>query len=618
MHSLGKSGSRKKANKSRKSQDDNMRIILQSNEFSDLNNDSRHYIKDEDVKPPLPPLPLCYHKQQNDLNSSNQHQIYEKTYGESNSSLIAKQQLNAAQSNKVSQQPIYASNEAALNLEHQNRLMYQRQLSKSVGDNLQQSKPKFNTLDGKNRLLRPCLSAGDLLGKTHEELILLLIQLKRNQSQLSDTIENLRLQMESEDRLTTIEPHKIAEHKLKYEQVKEKLIETQNQYESQFPLIDLIDNMVRFNSNSNLKSNLHSIYGNNLNTNMNSFSTNNVYTLTSSNNKHNSAIYSTSIDTSKATSTSYLNHLDNAESSNDLQKRVINDESDYAGGESEKNNLESTYTNRSSCSVGGTLNQINEITSERNQDQSISRTLEIPSHSKSNTFNKTTQSNKLSDHQTSNSQTTNTLSSVIVTSKQLQNKKSNLNLQPNQQHSSINQSFVKSKAVLAEEEMERMKKQQKDLEKELERVRSLLLNSQLNLPHDKNLNDDLSTTENHFQLELENIDKEINNLNAKKEKLIQNLKYKKDDKFKDDLYANFRSRDHLGDRFNNATFEDGATDLFTDDDAIFSTVNSIVDFERVLDDENGLSLCTDVDELTAHENEYVQSLKGKLRFFNLI
>lgn len=601
MHSLTNKARRKKTTKQRKSDDDlssDLRRILPAAAEGCLNN-----LNNED-RPPLPPLPSNY-KQLN----------YEKTYVK-----------NAGLMPKSNPHHTYAPNETTTNLEQQNRLLYQRQLSKSVGDNLQQCKPqnKFSTLDGKNRQLRQCLSAGDLLGKTHEELLLLLIQLKRNQSQLKHTIEKLRLQMESEDKLSIIEPHKVAEHKLKYEQVKEQLIETQKQYESQFPLIDMIDNMVRFNSNS--KSNLNAIYGyNQSNQNLNSLSSTNVYLSSTQQNgkdKRN-AVQSVGVDSAKATSTSYLNRLEQQEQTNNQRRKRIttNDESDYAC-ESDTNNVESTYTNRSSCTglSAAAARQLSE-----NQDVSMNRTLEIPSSSShkkahsSTTTKSAQQSNSKASEQTS-SQATNTLSSVISSVKPMHKIASNS--QVNQQSPAINQTSVRkpkttSTASLAEEEMNRMKEQQMLLEAELERVRTMLMNSQqLNVPSQStNLNDDLSvvvtTTENHFQAELANIDQEIHNLNAKKEKLIQSLKRKEDSKqkeeSKDDQLIN-KSND-LNHQLNIDRLEDG-TDLFTDDDAIFSTVNSI-DFERVLDD--NLSLCTDVDdlELSKHENEYVNTLKAE-------
>ena len=95
---------------------------------------------------------------------------------------------------------------------------------------------------------RLCVSTGDLLGKSHEELVLLLIQLRRCQAQLSKTCEQVRLQMEGEEKLIDIEPHKREEHKIKFKELRERLNELEKQYEMQNPLIDTVDNMVKLNN----------------------------------------------------------------------------------------------------------------------------------------------------------------------------------------------------------------------------------------------------------------------------------------------------------------------------------------------------------------------------------
>jgi hypothetical protein len=95
---------------------------------------------------------------------------------------------------------------------------------------------------------RLCLSTGDLLGKSHEELVLLLIQLRRTQSQLAKNCDQLRLQMEGEEKMIEIEPHKREEHKIKYREIRERLAEYEKQYEMQFPLINTVDNMVKLNN----------------------------------------------------------------------------------------------------------------------------------------------------------------------------------------------------------------------------------------------------------------------------------------------------------------------------------------------------------------------------------
>ena len=92
---------------------------------------------------------------------------------------------------------------------------------------------------------RLSVSTGDLLGKSHEELVLLLIQLRRTQSQIAKNCDQLRLQMESEEKMIEIEPHKRDEHKLKFREIRERLAEYEKQYEMQFPLISTVDNMIK-------------------------------------------------------------------------------------------------------------------------------------------------------------------------------------------------------------------------------------------------------------------------------------------------------------------------------------------------------------------------------------
>ena len=98
---------------------------------------------------------------------------------------------------------------------------------------------------------RLCVSTGDLLGKSHEELVLLLIQLRRTQSQIAKNCDQLRVQMESEEKMIEIEPHKRDDHKLKFRELRERLAEYEKQYEMQFPLINTVDNMVKTNNTNN-------------------------------------------------------------------------------------------------------------------------------------------------------------------------------------------------------------------------------------------------------------------------------------------------------------------------------------------------------------------------------
>ena len=91
------------------------------------------------------------------------------------------------------------------------------------------------------------VSTGDVMGKSHCLFVLLLIQLRRTQSQLAKTCDQLRLQMESEENFIEIEPHKRDEHKAKYRQLRDRLAEYEKQYHMQFPMINTVDNMVKLN-----------------------------------------------------------------------------------------------------------------------------------------------------------------------------------------------------------------------------------------------------------------------------------------------------------------------------------------------------------------------------------
>lgn len=123
---------------------------------------------------------------------------------------------------------------------HENSsLKMQKKLSRSVGAGLQ---------DQQNILRAKIFSsAGDLLDKSHEELVLLLIQLRRNQAQMYQKTEQLRLQMESEEKMMEIEPQYREDHKARYEELRKNLIALERDYESQFPVIDMVNNMVKLN-----------------------------------------------------------------------------------------------------------------------------------------------------------------------------------------------------------------------------------------------------------------------------------------------------------------------------------------------------------------------------------
>ena len=95
-----------------------------------------------------------------------------------------------------------------------------------------------------------CVSAADFIGKSHEELILMLIQFRRRQSELCKSCEKLRLQMESEQKMMEIEPHRREEYNYRFKELKQKLNQVEKEYEFQIPIIESIDSMIKVKSKS--------------------------------------------------------------------------------------------------------------------------------------------------------------------------------------------------------------------------------------------------------------------------------------------------------------------------------------------------------------------------------
>ncbi|XP_076261927.1 pleckstrin homology domain-containing family A member kramer isoform X3 [Rhynchophorus ferrugineus] len=104
-----------------------------------------------------------------------------------------------------------------------------------------------NELATKNKMN---VSAGELLGRTHEELVLLLIQLRRQQAQTFQAIENCYDEIE----ILQIDMHANMDHMQrmenlqKLERIKQNLLELEKQYEKRKPLVNLVDNMVKLGS----------------------------------------------------------------------------------------------------------------------------------------------------------------------------------------------------------------------------------------------------------------------------------------------------------------------------------------------------------------------------------
>ncbi|XP_067619528.1 uncharacterized protein kmr isoform X3 [Eurosta solidaginis] len=93
------------------------------------------------------------------------------------------------------------------------------------------------------------VSAGDLLSRTHEELVLLLIQLRRQNSNTARAIEQCCSDIhEVQNRLLTAEGLTRAESIQRLDYLKQHLLDLERQYEKSKPLVNLVDNMVKLGS----------------------------------------------------------------------------------------------------------------------------------------------------------------------------------------------------------------------------------------------------------------------------------------------------------------------------------------------------------------------------------
>ncbi|XP_052744229.1 uncharacterized protein LOC112054339 isoform X5 [Bicyclus anynana] len=92
-------------------------------------------------------------------------------------------------------------------------------------------------------------TAGELLGRSHEELVLLLIQLRRRHAATHRSIEQCCVQISSiEDCLSSLKAIEREENLQRLEQLKTQLMELENHYEKSKPLVQLVDNMVKLGS----------------------------------------------------------------------------------------------------------------------------------------------------------------------------------------------------------------------------------------------------------------------------------------------------------------------------------------------------------------------------------
>ncbi|GAB6021248.1 hypothetical protein CHUAL_003863 [Chamberlinius hualienensis] len=92
------------------------------------------------------------------------------------------------------------------------------------------------------------LSAGDLLGKSHEELVLLLIQLRRDQAKLEHKLNKCRMELDSRQRLIQMNAFNPNDQVVSHKQMLQQYEEMTKQYELTKPLVSLVDNMVKLGS----------------------------------------------------------------------------------------------------------------------------------------------------------------------------------------------------------------------------------------------------------------------------------------------------------------------------------------------------------------------------------
>lgn len=115
--------------------------------------------------------------------------------------------------------------------------------------NLDRYSRKAHLLNSTKRL---SVSAADYVGKSREELILMLIQLRRKQSQLEKTCEQLRLQMDSEEKMMEIEPFRKEDYQFRFNELNRQWLEVNREYELHIPIIQTIDHMIQIKSKSKL------------------------------------------------------------------------------------------------------------------------------------------------------------------------------------------------------------------------------------------------------------------------------------------------------------------------------------------------------------------------------
>ncbi|EFN70178.1 hypothetical protein EAG_01495 [Camponotus floridanus] len=117
------------------------------------------------------------------------------------------------------------------------------------------------TQAGASGLVR--VSAGELLGRTHEELVLLLIQLRRQNATVLKAMETCHMEIEAQARLAELDTPRRLENLQKLEELKRHLMDLEKQYEKSKPLVNLVDNMVKLGSlyNRNTANGISNVSG---------------------------------------------------------------------------------------------------------------------------------------------------------------------------------------------------------------------------------------------------------------------------------------------------------------------------------------------------------------------
>ncbi|XP_055679091.1 uncharacterized protein LOC129787495 isoform X4 [Lutzomyia longipalpis] len=107
----------------------------------------------------------------------------------------------------------------------------------------------IDQLERENAMRSLDMSAGDLLSRTHEELVLLLIQLRRQNSATARAIEQCCTDIHDvQNRIRTSDGQTKMDNINRLDALKQQLVDLEKQYEKSKPLVNLVDNMVKLGS----------------------------------------------------------------------------------------------------------------------------------------------------------------------------------------------------------------------------------------------------------------------------------------------------------------------------------------------------------------------------------